>query len=107
MAVPPKRRRLAVSTALFSLATGLSRVAGVVREIAAAAVFGVAGAINQFTVAFQVPNLIRALVADAALGAAFVPIFNDLLQRGERERAWRVASTVFWLSFVVLSAITA
>src|SRR5262249_12586820 len=56
--------------------------------------------------AFQVPNLIRALVADAALGAAFVPIFNELLQKGQRERAWRVASTVFWLAFVGLSVIT-
>ena len=76
------------------------------REIVAAAFFGVQGSISAFTVAFQVPNLVRALVADAALGAAFVPVFNDLLQRGERERAWRVASSVFWLSFVGLSAVT-
>ena len=60
-------------------------------------------AISAFTVAYQMPNLIRALVADAALGAAFVPIFNELLPKGERERAWRVASSVFWLSFVGLS----
>ncbi len=100
------RRRLAVSTALFAIATGLSRIVGVLREIVAAAFFGVQGSISAFTVAFQVPNLVRALVADSALGAAFVPVFNDLLQRGERERAWRVASSVFWLSFVGLSAVT-
>ena len=64
-------------------------------------------AINAFTVAYQIPNLIRSLVADAALGAAFVPIFNELLTKGERERAWRVASTVWWLSFAGLSAVTA
>ena len=79
---------------------------GVLREIVAAAFFGVQGSISAFTVAFQVPNLVRALVADAALGAAFVPVFNDLLVRGDRERAWRVASSVFWLSFVGLSAVT-
>ena len=100
------RRRLAVSTALFAIATGLSRIVGVLREIVAAAFFGVQGSISAFTVAFQVPNLVRALVADSALGAAFVPVFNDLLQRGERERAWRVASSVFWLAFVGLSAVT-
>jgi putative peptidoglycan lipid II flippase len=100
------RRRLAVSTALFAIATGLSRIVGVLREIVAAAFFGVQGSISAFTVAFQVPNLVRALVADSALGAAFVPVFNDLLQRGDRERAWRVASSVFWLSFVGLSAVT-
>ena len=107
---PPleRRRRMAVSTALYSIATGLSRIAGLVREMIAAYLFGIRGeGINAFTVAFQVPNLIRALVADAALGAAFVPIFNELLQKGERERAWRVASTVFWLAFAGLSVITA
>jgi putative peptidoglycan lipid II flippase len=107
---PPldRRRRMAVSTALYSIATGLSRIAGLVREVIAAFLFGIRGeGINAFTVAFQVPNLIRALVADAALGAAFVPIFNELLQKGERERAWRVASTVFWLAFAGLSVITA
>ena len=91
------RRRMGVSTALFAIATGLSRVAGVLREIVAAAFFGVRGWISAFTVAFQVPNLVRALVADAALGAAFVPGLQRLLVRGDRERAWRVASSVFWL----------
>jgi putative peptidoglycan lipid II flippase len=98
---------MAVSTALFAAATGASRLVGMLREAAAAWIFTVQGeAINAFTVAYQIPNLIRSLVADAALGAAFVPIFNELLAKGERERAWRVASTVWWLSFAGLSAVT-
>src|SRR6266480_3615009 len=100
-------RRLARSTAIFSLATGLSRVLGLVREIVAAYYFGAAGKINAFTVAFQVPNLVRALVADAALSSAFVPVFSDLLERGERRRAWRVASSLFWLMLLGLTALTA
>src|ERR1700709_97950 len=98
---------MAVSTALFAAPTGASRLVGMLREAAAAWIFTVQGeAINAFTVAYQIPNLIRSLVADAALGAAFVPIFSELLTRGERERAWRVASTVWWLSFAALSAVT-
>jgi putative peptidoglycan lipid II flippase len=61
------RRRLARSTAIFAAATGLSRVLGLVREMVAANYFGVQGRINAFTVAFQIPNLVRALVADSAL----------------------------------------
>ena len=99
--------RLAWSTAIFSLATGLSRVLGLVREIVAAYFFGARGAINAFTVAFQIPNLIRALVADAALSSAFVPVFSELLEKGERVRAWRVASTLFWLFLLGLSGLTA
>jgi len=101
------RRRLAVSTAIFGVATGVSRILGLVREIVAAYYFGAAGRINAFTVAFQVPNLIRALVADAALSSAFVPVFSDLLEKGDRRRAWRVASSLFWLMLLGLAGLTA
>ena len=100
-------RRLARSTAIFSLATGLSRILGLVREMVAAYYFGAAGKINAFTVAFQVPNLVRALVADAALSSAFVPVFSELLEKGERKRAWRVASSLFWLVLLGLGGLTA
>jgi putative peptidoglycan lipid II flippase len=100
-------RRLAWSTAIFSLATGVSRVLGLVREIVAAYYFGATGRINAFTVAFQVPNLVRALVADAALSSAFVPVFSELLEKGERQRAWRVASSLFWLILLGLGGVTA
>ena len=102
-----QRRRLARSTAVFSLATAISRVLGLVREMVSAYFFGVSGLINAFTVAIQIPNLVRALVADAALSGAFVPVFSELLEKGERKRAWRVASTLFWLTLLVLGGLTA
>ena len=100
-------RRLARSTAIFASATGVSRVLGLVREIVVRRYFGVEGSINAFTVAFQVPNLVRALVADVALSSAFVPIFSELLEKGDRARAWRVASTVFWVMALGLVGLTA
>jgi putative peptidoglycan lipid II flippase len=103
-----RSRRLGWSTAIFSAATGLSRVIGLFREIVARRYFGVEGAgINAFTVAFQVPNLVRALVADAALSSAFVPVFSELLEKGERARAWRVASSLIWILLLGLTAVTA
>ena len=102
-----RARRLAWSTAVFSAATGGSRILGLFREIVVRRYFGVEGPINAFTVAFQVPNLIRALVADAALSAAFVPVFSEFLERRDTARAWRVASTLFWLVLLGLGAITA
>ncbi len=104
---PSRRPRLARSTAIFSLATGLSRVLGLIRESVSAYYFGAGGKINAFTVAFQIPNLVRALVADAALSGAFVPVFSELLEKGERKRAWRVASTLVWLMLLALGGITA
>lgn len=100
-------RGLARSTAIFSLATAGSRMAGLAREIVIRAYFGVEGSINAFTVAFQIPSLVRALIADVALSSALVPVFSEMLERGERLRAWRVASTVLWLMLLALSALTA
>jgi putative peptidoglycan lipid II flippase len=102
-----QRSRLARSSAVFGLATALSRVLGLVREMVSANYFGISGRINAFTIAFQIPNLVRSLVADAALSSAFVPVFSELLEKGERRRAWRVASSVFWLMLLGLSALSA
>ncbi len=101
------QQKLGRSTLIFSVATGVSRILGLVREMVAAYYFGISGAINAFTVAFQIPNLVRALLADAALSGAFVPVFSELLEKGERKRAWRVASTIFWLVLLVLGGLTA
>ncbi len=99
-------RRLALSTAFFAFATGLSRILGLVREVVAASYFGVSGAMSAFTIAFQVPNLMRALFADSALQGAFVPVFTELLEKGEKKEAFRVASSLFVLIALVLGLVT-
>src|SRR5947209_18372990 len=98
--------RLARSTAFFSIATGVSRIAGLVREIVAASYFGVLGPMSAFTIAFQFPNLMAALFAAAALQGAFVPVFTRLLERDRRAEAFQVASTLFSVIFVGLGALT-
>ncbi len=99
-------RRTAVNTLIFSVATGLSRIAGLIREIVAASYFGTSGAASAFTLAFQIPNLIRALVADAALSSAFVPVFSDLLEHRRRKEAYQLASALAGLLLVALGLIS-
>jgi putative peptidoglycan lipid II flippase len=109
--VPPefdeKQGRLGRSTAFFSIATAFSRVAGLVREIVAASYFGITGPMSAFTIAFQVPNLVRSLFADAAIQAAFVPVFTEELEKGNKKEAFRLASTLIYMVTLVLGAITA
>ena len=104
---PGHARRVARNTAFFSFATGLSRLLGLAREVVAAKYFGVTAAMSAFTIAFQVPNLVRALFADSALQGAFVPVFSELLEKGERKEAFRVASSLFFLITLVIAALTA
>jgi len=99
--------RIARNTAIFSVATGLSRIAGLVREIVASSYFGTSGPFSAFTIAFQVPNLVRSLFADAALSAAFVPVFTELLEHGKKREAARLASTLTFVMLAALGGLTA
>src|SRR5205085_10295425 len=103
---PPQggRRGVAVTTAIFSVLTGASRVAGLALEVLASSYFATSGAFSAFTIAFQLPNLLRTLVADQAVSAAFVPVFTDLLEQKRRREAFQLASTLF---FVILFGIVA
>src|SRR5882762_7192466 len=104
---PPGGGGIARNTAIFSIATGISRIAGLAREIVAASFFGTGGPASAFTLAFQIPNLVSNLFANAALSAAFVPVFTDLLEQGRKREAFRLASTLFWIILIVLGAVTA
>jgi len=104
---PEVEGRIGRSTAFFSIATSLSRIAGLVREIVAASYFGIRGPMSAFTIAFQVPNLIRSLFADAAIQAAFVPVFLEQLEKGNRREAFRLASQLIFMVTLILGAITA
>jgi putative peptidoglycan lipid II flippase len=106
-AASPRAGRIARSTAFFSAATAASRVAGLAREVVAAGYYGISGPMSAFTIAFQVPNLIRALFADAALQPAFVPVFTELIGEKRYREAFRLASTLLLLVTMVLGAITA
>src|SRR5947208_858611 len=103
---PPGAGGIARNTAIFSVATGLSRIAGLVREIVASSYFGTRGSFSAFTIAFQLPNLVRSLFADQALSAAFVPVFAELVEKGKRQEAFRLASTLLLLIVGALGTLT-
>ncbi len=79
---------------------------GLARETVQAALFATTAAISAFTLASQVPNLFSNLFSQAALSAAFVPVFTELLTKGRKREAFRVASTLFWVILIVLGALT-
>jgi len=104
---PPGGGGVARNTLIFSIATGISRVVGLVREIVFASYFGTTPVASAYTLAYLVPNLVANLFAQSALSAAFVPVFTDLLQKGRRKEAIRLASTLFWIMLIGLGALMA
>lgn len=104
-AVTP-RGGLGRSTAIFALWTGLSRIAGLAREIIAAALFGTRGEINAFVIAFNVPNILRSLVADSALSAALIPVYTQLVEQGRRRDAQRLLGAMVGVITMGLGGLT-
>jgi putative peptidoglycan lipid II flippase len=76
------------SAGTVSAAVFLSRITGLVREMAMARLFGAGAVYDAFLLGFRIPNLTRDLFAEGALSAAFVPTFTRYLTtKGRREAA--------------------
>jgi putative peptidoglycan lipid II flippase len=71
---------------VIGLAVMCSRVLGLVREQVCAGLFGGGGAMDAFTAAFRIPNLLRDLFAEGALSTAFVTTFSKTIARGGDHR---------------------
>ncbi len=67
--------------------TLVSRVLGLVRDMLMARFVGAGLASDAFLIAWRLPNLFRALFAEGAFAAVFVPLFNRKMTEAEREEA--------------------
>src|SRR6476660_6840996 len=86
--------RLARSAGLIGAATLASRVLGMVRDMVFARMFGATPAMDAFNMATRIPNLLRALFAEGAMSAAFVPTFTRYVTQHGKEAGWRLGSQV-------------
>ena len=74
--------------------TFVSRVLGLARDAATAAVFGAGPVSDAFTVAFRLPNLARRLLGEGALSAALLPALVSLREEQGDAAADGLASVV-------------
>ncbi len=88
------RRRLFGATIVIMLGVLLSRLLGLVRDGVIAAKFGQGYATDVYNAAFTIPDVIFYLIAGGALSSAFIPVFTEYMERGERREAWRLFSIV-------------
>ncbi len=83
----------------------LSRVAGIVREIAISVALGNAAAADAFRVAMRVPNFLQNLLGEGSLSASFVPVYAGLVEKGKTREADGLASAVVSLLAIATSVI--
>ena len=77
--------------------TLLSRLTGFARDIVLAAVLGAGPIADAFFVALRLPNHFRAIFAEGAFNAAFVPAYARIREQGGADPAKLFADRVFTL----------
>src|SRR5213594_3592323 len=77
--------------------TLVSRLTGFARDIVLAALLGAGPVADAFFVALRLPNHFRAIFAEGAFNAAFVPAYARIRQQGGTDPAQRFADRVFTL----------
>src|SRR5437868_1662973 len=98
-----ERRRIASAATLILVAYGLSRVLGAVRELVIANTFGTGHNLDDYRVAFGVPDLLFNLLLAGAISSAFIPVLSEYLAKNEPERARQIAGRVLNASFLILT----
>ncbi|MEO8802678.1 MAG: murein biosynthesis integral membrane protein MurJ [Rudaea sp.] len=91
----------------FSSMTMVSRVLGLMRDIAINTVFGATAATDAFWVASRIPNFMRRLFAEGSFSTAFVPVFTEVRQTGSHAQLKELTARTMGTLGGVLLIVTA
>jgi putative peptidoglycan lipid II flippase len=100
------KRQILKSASIISIITVVSRILGYVRDQRLTLLLGTTGLADSFVLAYRIPNVLRRLVGEGSMTAAFIPVFTDHMRNRSREETWEFANRLFWTFCVVLSALT-
>ena len=89
---------------MMSLITVISRVTGMLRDMAIASL-GANRLTDTFVFAFRIPTLFRRLFGEGALTGAFVPIFSETAKNDGEEKANRLLANSMGLLTIFLTAL--
>jgi putative peptidoglycan lipid II flippase len=84
--------------------TTLSRIFGLVRDIAYGHFFGAGGLLDAWIIAFRIPNLSRRLFGEGAASASLVPVYSEVLYQ-DKHQAAQLLNTVVTVLFVILASL--
>jgi putative peptidoglycan lipid II flippase len=106
----PVSRKLLKSTAVTGGMTLISRITGLIRDIAFAHLIGASAGIiaDAFYVAFRIPNFFRRIFGEGAFSQAFVPVYTEYHARAsaaERRSFLDQVTGIFVASLTLVSVV--
>ncbi len=100
------KKQILKSASIISIITVVSRILGYVRDQRLTLLLGTTGIANSFVLAYRIPNVLRRLVGEGSMTAAFIPVFADHMRNRSREETWQFANRLFWTFSTVLAVLT-
>jgi len=102
-----EKREIVKATGVVGIATFLSRILGLIRDMVISGYFGAGMATDAFFIAFTIPNLMRRLVGEGSLTISFVPVYTDYLTRQSEEslRVVHVVTTMLGALLLIVSVV--
>ena len=102
-----EKKSLLKSGIILSIMTFGSRIMGLIREMTKASFLGTGIYADCFTVAFQIPNLLRRLFAENAVSVAFIPTFKEYLSKGDSKENKKETQEFVSSTFTLVTFLTA
>lgn len=99
---PRRGSGMARNAIIVGAAFVISRILGLLREMILARQFGTGPDMEAYVAAFRIPDLLFLTIMSGAFGAAFIPVFGGFVDRGDNEKASRLASSILtWTGIAV------
>ena len=98
--------KLIKSMATVAGLTGISRMAGFVRDILTASILGAGPVADAFFVALKLPNFFRRVTAEGAFSVSFVPVFSEILEKDGQKTALSFSLNIFYIMLYGLGIVS-
>jgi putative peptidoglycan lipid II flippase len=100
-----EKGKLLKSASVVALITVISRICGYLRDQRVALLLGTSPVADSFILAFRIPNMIRRITGEGALGASFIPVFTGYLRGKSQRDTWAFAQRMFWDIALILAVV--
>lgn len=102
-----RRQTNILSAAFIIMGTVVfSQLLGLIRSRLLVGIFGASNTLGIYLASTRLPEFLFQLVIAGALSTAFIPVFSEFIERGQEEKAHRMASSLLVISLVIFSLLS-
>ncbi|MBN1621341.1 MAG: murein biosynthesis integral membrane protein MurJ [Endomicrobiales bacterium] len=99
-------KKLTHQVTSFAFGTAFSRMLGYIRDMLVAHTFGAGLFADAFYAAYRIPNLLRRILGEGSLSAAFIPVFSESIHKKSKEETQYFLNVLFTALLLILAILT-